>query len=379
MKSLSVLLLPVLMSSAWADQGTTVVQKEGINLGEVNFSGQLTSGIGFSMEMKVSCFGTNLRNVPNPLAPNSDVTAVITLRRVGGPQGDISIRFPASLAMGSGVAVQTPIPPANIRVNPAGFVPQVAAGYIGKTVVLAIAGVPNNNRRTFELVRINFQQTPAMPTNPSPTDPSPTEFSVGGAVNASYSHNMSSDGTMLYVKAAFPGASGSCGSYYSPLMIFFSDKRTSLTQMVDFKVRPNVTKSYWPEGSEEWALLAFDRNGNGSIDHGGELFGGDDKHPNGFELLKAFDSNKDGVVSAKDKDFGKLRLWFDRNGNAKTEKGELIGLKEKDVQEISLNYKLDGITPLGDRGEYREKSTVRTSKGQLEIIDVWFGTAGGAK
>ena len=76
------------------------------------------------------------------------------------------------------------------------------------------------------------------------------------------------------------------------------------------------------------------------INNGSELFG--DKSisnnayaytnpnaKNGFESLKEFDSNNDGIIDEKDKEFTNLLLWQDKNGNAITDNGELIKLSDK--------------------------------------------------
>ena len=74
------------------------------------------------------------------------------------------------------------------------------------------------------------------------------------------------------------------------------------------------------------------------IDNGSELFG--DKSisnnayaytnpnaKNGFESLKEFDSNNDGIIDEKDKEFTNLLLWQDKNGISETD--ELIKLSDK--------------------------------------------------
>ena len=86
------------------------------------------------------------------------------------------------------------------------------------------------------------------------------------------------------------------------------------------------------------AFLALDRNGNGSIDSGKELFGDQNGAKNGYEELRKLDSNGDGVINALDKDFDKLTLFKD-NGNGVTEKGELVSLADAGITEISLAYK----------------------------------------
>lgn len=57
---------------------------------------------------------------------------------------------------------------------------------------------------------------------------------------------------------------------------------------------------------------------------------------NGFESLKELDSNNDGIIDEKDKEFTNLLLWQDKNGNAITDNGELIKLSDK-VKSINLN------------------------------------------
>ena len=85
------------------------------------------------------------------------------------------------------------------------------------------------------------------------------------------------------------------------------------------------------------AFLAIDRNGNGLVDSGLELFGDQRGARNGFEELRKLDSNGDGVVNAKDRDFDKLRLFRD-NGNGVTEPGELVSLADAGIREVSLDY-----------------------------------------
>jgi hypothetical protein len=97
------------------------------------------------------------------------------------------------------------------------------------------------------------------------------------------------------------------------------------------------------------AFLAIDRNGNGSIDSGKELFGDQNGARNGFEELRKFDSNSDSVIDARDKDFSALHLFRD-NGNGVTEGGELISLAEAGIESIDLNYQnVDEKTSGGNR------------------------------
>jgi len=97
------------------------------------------------------------------------------------------------------------------------------------------------------------------------------------------------------------------------------------------------------------ALLALDRNGNGRIDDGAELFGDQRGAANGFEELRKLDSNGDGTIDANDERFNDLRLFRD-NGNGRTEPGELQRLNEAGVSAIDLNYaNRDEATSGGNR------------------------------
>ena len=55
---------------------------------------------------------------------------------------------------------------------------------------------------------------------------------------------------------------------------------------------------------------------------------------NGFKSLKEFDSNNDGIIDEKDKEFTNLLLWQDKNGISETD--ELIKLSDK-VKSTNLN------------------------------------------
>jgi hypothetical protein len=97
------------------------------------------------------------------------------------------------------------------------------------------------------------------------------------------------------------------------------------------------------------AFLALDRNVNGKIDSGKELFGDQNGARNGYEELRKLDANGDGKIDVNDPAYKDLVLFRD-NGNGKTEKGELISLAEAGIAEISLRYKdIDELTSGGNR------------------------------
>jgi len=95
-------------------------------------------------------------------------------------------------------------------------------------------------------------------------------------------------------------------------------------------------------------LLVIDKNNNGKIDNGNELFGNNtlladgSTATNGFLALATYDTNKDGKIDASDTQFSDLRVWKDSNSNGKTDSGELYTLSDFNIKSISLTPKLSG-------------------------------------
>ena len=103
----------------------------------------------------------------------------------------------------------------------------------------------------------------------------------------------------------------------------------------------------WTRAGLGEAFLALDRDGNGTIDWGKELFGDitpqmPSDEPNGFRALAVFDDalnggNEDGKIDAADKIFAHLRLWLDDNHNGYSEAEELMPVS-RFVEWIDLTY-----------------------------------------
>lgn len=113
---------------------------------------------------------------------------------------------------------------------------------------------------------------------------------------------------------------------------------TSYTNGARFDITGSGTKVNTAFVTGGDAFLAIDRNGNGIVDSGKELFGDQNGAANGFEELRKLDSNNDGRINASDRDFASLLLFKD-NGNGASESGELISLKDAGIDEISLGYR----------------------------------------
>ncbi|WP_328822100.1 calcium-binding protein, partial [Pseudomonas lopnurensis] len=87
-------------------------------------------------------------------------------------------------------------------------------------------------------------------------------------------------------------------------------------------------------------LLVLDRNGNGTIDNGLELFGENtlladgSKARDGFEAMQAVDQNGDGKLDANDAVWADLRVWRDMNGDGISQNGELFTLADLGIKSI---------------------------------------------
>ena len=173
-----------------------------------------------------------------------------------------------------------------------------------------------------------------------------------------------------------PGENASC-----PLIIDMDGngiKTISINKNVFFDLDNNLfaESTGWVDKGD--AFLVWDRDNNGVIDSGNELFGNHTrlssgkKAENGFAALAELDSNQDNIFDEKDEAWFKLQLWFDRNQNGISEAGELVKLSESGIKSINLSYNnTDHIDESGNH--HRQRSSVSWKDGRKsEIADVWF-------
>ena len=141
----------------------------------------------------------------------------------------------------------------------------------------------------------------------------------------------------------------------SPIVVDFGQQGLDLTDassgvLFDVLATGTPVQVAWTQRSSLDAFLVLDRNGNGLIDNGGELFGNFTEQPeqrrkNGFRALAVFDEPSmggcpDGKITSADAVFSALRLWTDRNHDGVSQSAELAPLVAAGVTEVSLDYRL---------------------------------------
>ncbi|WP_181040338.1 calcium-binding protein [Desulfobulbus oralis] len=125
-------------------------------------------------------------------------------------------------------------------------------------------------------------------------------------------------------------------------------------------------------------LLVWDRNGNGQIDDGSELFGNNSllengqKAANGFAALAELDKNKDGVLDASDAAFAALRVWRDKNSDGQVGEGELLTLDELGIQSLCTSYTVQQVVDANGNALRQQGSFTYVNGSTGQMGDVWF-------
>ena len=118
---------------------------------------------------------------------------------------------------------------------------------------------------------------------------------------------------------------------------------------------------------EDDGILAFDKDNNGYIDDGNEIFGDNyiksdgSKATSGFDALSDFDSNHDGVINSQDEKYSQLKIL---KGD-----GSLLTLEEAGIESINLNSTASNIVDASGNTQLTTGTYTKTDGTSGELGD----------
>ncbi len=164
-----------------------------------------------------------------------------------------------------------------------------------------------------------------------------TEFSASGVVKTADGQEISFDINLkmereFYSEESFSFRAGD--ALVDPLVINYSGNAASLTNVkFKFDLDSDGTNDNISRIAPGSGILVYDKNGDGKVNNGTELFG--PNTGNGFAELAAYDLDGNGWIDERDDIFSKLQIWEpDIFG-----KDYLKSLQEISVGAIYLNSK----------------------------------------
>ncbi len=173
------------------------------------------------------------------------------------------------------------------------------------------------------------------------------------------------------------------GECNTPLVLSFDGAPVRFTAgetapAFDFAAATGTCATDWP--TAPW--LALDRDGDGAIDSGRELFGSGtrlasgQRADHGFAALAELDADGDGTISAADPRFSELVLWSDHDGDRAGTPGEQASLQSVGLVAIHLDFHRRGACDeRGNCGRERAAFEFRGGSGELrvgEVVDVYL-------
>jgi len=117
---------------------------------------------------------------------------------------------------------------------------------------------------------------------------------------------------------------------------------TSMAGAFDLTGKGMSVATDWPTAHTPW--LAMDRDGDGRITSGAELFGSatlladGTRADNGFLALRELDDNGDGRITSADASWSRLLLWTDADASRTSDGSELSALEQHGIVSIDVDY-----------------------------------------
>lgn len=149
-----------------------------------------------------------------------------------------------------------------------------------------------------------------------------------------------------------------------PLVINFDDGAAELTDWsFDFDLNADGTAEAIPFVTQGSGFLVFDRNGDGLVNNGGELFG--PSTGNGFAELAGLDQDGNGWIDENDAAFAHLSVW----------------MRSADGTQQLLDLQQSGVGALNAgcvESPFDLKDQSNTSKGQIIRTGIYLTESGRA-
>lgn len=169
-----------------------------------------------------------------------------------------------------------------------------------------------------------------------------------------YNNDMCTASCWTYCTDGFCSNQG-CGSCSSPILLDLDNNGFALVGLdnrvsFDIDADGDADSITWTRGGKGDAFLVLDRNGNGTIDDGSELFGNHTPMVttgmtalNGYEALREFDlagmgGDGDSRIDPDDAIWEELGLWVDANHDGVSQPDELTGLTAAGVVAFETKY-----------------------------------------
>lgn len=157
-----------------------------------------------------------------------------------------------------------------------------------------------------------------------------------------------------------------------PLVLNFNGQGAALRdQRFRFDLDGDGNSEWLPQLARGNGFLVFDRNGNGRVDGGRELFG--PARGDGFAELAELDQDGNGWIDSADAAFEQLRLWLpDDDGGGGLQRLDAAGVAALATRSIAAPFALRGEGN-SDLGQLRSSSvylSVQHGAGWLQQVDL---------
>ncbi len=200
-----------------------------------------------------------------------------------------------------------------------------------------------------------------------------SDRSESGATRWSDNSDLAEERDQLLVEAGLPDTRWACPLVFVPPG---QSVQFEAGPMFDWSGERACAGTDWPSAATPW--LALDRDGDGQISSGAELFGtgtrteDGNRAQHGFEALAELDDDTDGAITPRDSAWSALLLWSDHNRDGRSSRDELRPLDATGLESLSLEQ--DNLFECGADGNcLGERADVFSQKAPAgQLVDVYL-------